>query len=278
MSKSTTNTISGFESPKDWENFSSYLINHNRYVLKARGKRFLNAIRKTAAKRTHQLDKGMTLVRARMGSHEAEYEDEDGCPRIDFGPLSQSDLGTPPKDQAKEGRANPRGIPYLYLASRIETAIAEVRPWIKADVSVGYFKLTRRIKILDVSDDKPKWHASGFDFLTGEKVEWSFTQEELEVYAWGDINRAFSLPIQPGTEASQYIPTQYLAEYFKNHGYQGIAYRSSVDESGYNLVLFKPAFAKLAHARVFDISAIKYSFAENGNPYWVGKKRRKKKS
>jgi RES domain-containing protein len=31
-----------------------------------------------------------------------------------------------------EGRANPRGIPVLYLATHRETALAEVRPWIGA--------------------------------------------------------------------------------------------------------------------------------------------------
>ncbi|MFZ0569740.1 MAG: RES domain-containing protein [Rhodomicrobium sp.] len=35
-----------------------------------------------------------------------------------------------------EGRANPRGIPYLYLASTRDTALAEVRPWIGSHITV----------------------------------------------------------------------------------------------------------------------------------------------
>lgn len=281
MSIKEKNNSIGFKSPQDWLLFSNYLINQNRYQLSMRWKKFLISIRKSAAIRTRQLDKGGTLVRARIGSVEAEeyYENEQGevVPDLELRPLKPADLGAPPKDKAKEGRSNPRGISYLYLASRLETAIAEVRPWIKADVSVGYFRLNRRIKILDVSLDKPKWHPSEFNFLTGEREEKSYTQAELEAYVWGDINKAFSLPVKPGPEVSQYIPTQHLAEFFKTRGYHGIAYRSSVDDGGYNLVLFQPSFADLVHARVYDISAIKYSFNESANPYWISKKRKKLK-
>ena len=98
----------------------------------------------------------------------------------------------------------------------------------------------------------------------------------LEAYIWGDINKAFSLRIQPGSEEKSYIPTQFITEFFKTRGYKGIAYKSSVDESGYNLVVFNPNYAKLRAARVCEISEIKYKFRENGNPYSVSKRRVKK--
>ncbi|HVJ52278.1 MAG TPA: RES family NAD+ phosphorylase [Aliidongia sp.] len=37
-------------------------------------------------------------------------------------------MGAPPKRLASHGRANPAGIPYLYLGSKPETAAAEIRP------------------------------------------------------------------------------------------------------------------------------------------------------
>ncbi|WP_211222764.1 RES family NAD+ phosphorylase [Paludibacterium yongneupense] len=36
-------------------------------------------------------------------------------------------MGAPPKQLATHGRANPTGIPYLYLGSHPATAIAEIR-------------------------------------------------------------------------------------------------------------------------------------------------------
>ena len=38
---------------------------------------------------------------------------------------------------ALEGRTNPKGIPYLYLSSKKETAMSEVRPWIGGYISLG---------------------------------------------------------------------------------------------------------------------------------------------
>lgn len=141
------NSRSGFESPEDWSQFSAYLTNVNRYILKARWERFTRTLRKTAAKRTVYLDKSISLVRSRIGSHWEEYEDEDGIPHINFGPLSIQELGAPPKEKTKELRASPKGIPYLYLSTKVETAISELRPWIKADVSVGYWRTCKRLKI-----------------------------------------------------------------------------------------------------------------------------------
>ena len=269
------NSKSGFESPEDWEKFSAYLTSTNRFFIKARWQRFLNALRKTAVKRTTYLEKNRTLARARIGSRDEMYEDEHGVPQRYFGPLSIQELGPPPKEETRDGRANPKGIPYLYLSTKVRTAIAEVRPWIKADVSVGIWKTRRRLKILDLTMDNPKTHPSNFNILTGERAEQKYTEEEIDPYVWGDINRAFSLPIQPGLEEKYYIPTQCIAEFVKNRGYQGIAYKSSVDEEGYNVVLFKPNYARLIGAQCFGVSKIIYETKENANGYSVGKRRRK---
>lgn len=270
------NSKSGFESPKDWERFSTDLTSTNRFVIKARWKRFLNTLRKTAVKRTADLEKNRTLVRARIGSRWEEYEDKYGVPQIYFGPLSIKELGAPSKEETRDGRANPKGIPYLYLSTKVRTAIAEVRPWIKADVSVDFWKTRRRLKILDLTKDNPLNPISETSIFSLVKIERKYAEEEIDAYVWGDINRAFSLPIQPGLEEKHYIPTQHIAEFFKNRGYQGIAYKSSVDEEGYNIVLFNPSYARLIGAQSFEVSKIIYETKENANGYSVRKRRTRK--
>lgn len=52
----------------------------------------------------------------------------------------------PLRDKASEGRANPKGIPYLYLATTKEAPMSEVRPWIGSDISVGQFKLISQLQ------------------------------------------------------------------------------------------------------------------------------------
>lgn len=46
-------------------------------------------------------------------------------------------------------------------------------------------------------------------------------------------------PVQPSSAAFEYIPSQYLCEFIKKRGFQGVVYRSSVGE-GVNLALFDP--------------------------------------
>jgi len=41
--------------------------------------------------------------------------------------------------RACERRADPEGIPYLYLAAAKDTALGEVRPWLGSMISLGVF-------------------------------------------------------------------------------------------------------------------------------------------
>jgi hypothetical protein len=60
----------------------------------------------------------------------------------------------PLRNRAREGRANPKGIPYLYLATHQDTAMAEVRPWVGSLISIGRFALKRDVHVLNcVSND-----------------------------------------------------------------------------------------------------------------------------
>jgi hypothetical protein len=49
-------------------------------------------------------------------------------------------------------------------------------------------------------------------------------------------------PVIPQSAAIEYTPSQYLCEFIKKCGYQGVIYRSSVS-SGMNLALFEPTLA-----------------------------------
>jgi RES domain-containing protein len=71
---------------------------------------------------------------------------------VDEAPVGYGAARMKPRvDRAVEGRANPAGIPVLYLGATIQTAISEVRPWIGASVSVAQFKVLRKLRALDLS-------------------------------------------------------------------------------------------------------------------------------
>lgn len=252
-----------FNSPDEWHDFCGYLQTQNRYVLNKKWNKFIATILFTAKRREHILKQGKILYRARIGSEEYEYEmkDEEGkpCPNIGISPLSPQEIEAPPREKAREGRINPRGISYLYLSNNAETAISEVRPWLDKLITAGQFHLNRDVTVVDASQDK-----HGRYYISDKKIEPS---EKWESYVWRDINRAFSTPVSIGEEHRHYVQTQYLSECFKNAGYDGIMYRSSLTVDGYNIALFNPRDARLKAAGLYDIKSIKYEFGGPSNVY-----------
>jgi hypothetical protein len=237
-----------FISPDQWNDFCRYLRKENRYVLNEKWDRFIETILFTAKKREHVVMKGGVLYRARIGSEEEEWEEKEGDWRIDIRPLAPKEIEAPSNEKALEGRINPKGISYLYLANDIKTAISEVRPWLKQSVTVGWFSLTRDLKVVDASKDKHGRH-----ILLGRPFD--EPSEGWEPFVWRDINNSFSMPVSAGEEHNYYVPTQYLSEYFKNAGYDGIIYKSSLTKDGHNFALFDPKVARLKGAWLYDVKS-----------------------
>lgn len=57
----------------------------------------------------------------------------------------------PMKDAAYEGRVNPKGISYLYLATDEKTAIYEMCPWVCKKVTVAKFDARKELRIVDLT-------------------------------------------------------------------------------------------------------------------------------
>lgn len=110
-----------------------------RYVRDADVEHFLAAVRKTGKTRSDHIENGTYLWRAQLGHDWRTCNDPDEHEWEEEAPYSPERM-KPLKDRAREGRANPKGIPYLYLATAKETALAEVRPWVGSKVSVPYLK------------------------------------------------------------------------------------------------------------------------------------------
>jgi hypothetical protein len=95
-----------------------------------------------------QLKEGRVFWRAQLGYEYREERRDDEVFEVEcaFSPERMKPL----PDKAYDGRANSKGmIPCLYLATRKETALCEVRPWIGSYVSVGQFKILRDIELID---------------------------------------------------------------------------------------------------------------------------------
>jgi hypothetical protein len=144
-------------------------------------------------------------------------------------------MGAPPPRLASNGRANPAGIPYLYLGSHPETAAAEVRPHTGEQACVAVFEVPA-IRAIDLRD--PRKHVS--PFFLADSVSISQLRADLELLQ--KLADELTRPVLPHGAAIDYIPSQYLCEFIKKQKYDGVVYRSSVSD-GFNLALFDPSAA-----------------------------------
>ena len=152
--------------------------------------------------------------------------------RIGDGSFTIGEMGAPPKRLASHGRANPAGIPYLYLASKPETAAAEIRPHTGDTVCVAEFTIP---KIIAADIRNPRKLVSPFILSDSDEIG----QLRADLPLLERLGQELTRPVLPHSAAIDYIPSQYLCEFIKTSGFDGVLYSSSVSD-GINLALFDP--------------------------------------
>lgn len=207
---------------------------------------------------------GKALWRAQVG-HDWEPREQDNVQYEEPIPF-RAERMKPRHGSAFEGRVNPRGIPCLYTASNKETAVAEVRPWLGALVSVAQMTPVRPLRMVNCSEG----HDSKFDLYFDEP-----SPEIREQAVWRAIGREFSKPVSPDLGVAEYPPTQVLAEHFKNLGYDGVVYKSKLG-TGINFAVFDIDALDVHDVRLYPVKAVSVEIGEIQNSYVV--KRRKLKT
>lgn len=165
--------------------------------------------------------------------------------RTDEGPFTIDKMGPPPKRRTSHGRANPAGIPYLYLGSRADTAASEVRPHTGEAAYVAEF-FVPNIRAVDLRH--PRKLASPFILTDASEIG----QLRADLPFLERLGDELTRPVLPQGAAIDYIPSQYLCEFIKKSGFDGVIYRSSVSE-GFNLALFDPGKAKGGDVSLYDV-------------------------
>jgi len=254
------NTVTEFESHQDFWNFSFKVQRKNRYLLGEFEREFLKKLVATSETRRGGIRKGAALWRAQVGyttrtirhpEYDEKYEEECPYPPERMLPLH---------GQGSEGRANPVGIAYLYLSNKKKTAMAEVRPWLGAPISLALFEVKRDLKVIDCSSDEKK------SIIYFKKPE----PKVREGCVWASVNEAFSKPINPNDPIAQYVPTQIIAELFRAEGFDGIVYKSSLEEEGHNVVLFDFSCVRMVKCTLYKLASIgAWNFKQSTNDFFV---------
>ena len=176
------------------------------------------------------IEAGQTFFRGRTNTEEDK-------------PFStEQELSAPPVENATPGRANPYGIPYLYLTNSEVTMLYELRSVSGDQISIGEFAVTQDLQIVNFS-----YHPDIFNIYADENATMLFSlQKKLFLEA---VSEDMSKPIRRyDDENLDYLPTQFVCEYIRlERKADGIEFPSSRFGDGYNVVLFDKNKARLLH-------------------------------
>ena len=164
-------------------------------------------------------------------------------------PYPIEEMGAPPKRKASHGRANPAGIPYLYLASTVDTAISEIRPHTGETVCVADFNISPDVSLVDLRNPR----ATVSPFILSDENEVSLLREDIGFLQ--HLGDELTRPVLTQAAAIDYIPSQYLCEFIKKCGFHGVTYSSS-ESDGMNLALFDVQQAKIGDVKQYRVSRV----------------------
>lgn len=217
----------------EWENFVEAIKDENRFHTDYFNKEVLNSFLKYAGK-TYK--KGSIFYRARISDIEG---------------LAIKDMGAPPKELALDGRVNASGISCLYLSADSETTIHEIRAGTHDYVTIGHFILEEDIFVVNLVN----LHQIS-PFLTTPEID--FTKHAINRRHLEKIGVEIAKPLRRQDSPLDYIPTQYISDFIKSKGYQGIEYKSTMLENGRNLAIFNEELFKCSEVSVVKIKEINY--------------------
>lgn len=246
--------MTGFASTSSYWRFAQQVRSRRRYIHSAETRKFLREVLRSAERRIEELPGASYLWRAQKGGNKVQVPIPDTDDTVEEDCPYPTTRMKPLVGQAFEGRANPKGISYLYLATHKDTAVAEVRPWKGGVVSVGQFRLARKLRLVNTS-----LHSHHYLNVIMKKRRSAL---EIEEWVWGDIDHAFSEPTQQSDNTSEYVPTQVLAEVFLEAGFDGVGYRSAYGE-GHNIVLFDPNIAEQVNCHIVKVKDIKFTLTSS---------------
>jgi hypothetical protein len=214
-----------------WKNFANEIITTNRFHIQ--NTLDLEKLQELLNRYVKPINKGKKYYRARISRREG---------------LEISEMLNPPVDKARAGRANPAGISYLYLADKIKTTLYEARASLYDFVSVAEFRAKEDISVINLRGDS-------YDpiLLADQEVLEDFL---IHLPFVSTLEANLSKPRRRSDNELEYLPTQYLSEFIKSLGFDGVEFESSLYSQGYNLAIFKPEKFECLNVKVFEIENI----------------------
>lgn len=163
--------------------------------------------------------------------------------------FSKGEMFCPKKELSTAGRANPSGIPYLYLSDNEDTILYEIRASYLDEVSIASFHLKRDLThdiIISDFTETPSLYAPG---EVNQRIKSTLLKQI--------ISRDLSKPMRRYDSELDYIPTQFICEFIKVFtNVQGLKFRSSLHNIGNNLVVFNQDIMECKGVKKVKISNV----------------------
>ncbi len=126
--------------------------------------------------------------------------------------FSESEIRNPPKDKALEGRLNPSGISFLYMANDLHTAILETQCHAGDFVTCAKFEAVDEKKYFNLS------------IVWNSDIKVSLSEEEKLFFDRLDF--MISEPLSIHDDPTCYRVTQWFGDYVKSLGFDCLVYSS----------------------------------------------------
>lgn len=253
----------------EWLDFKNEIIYKNRYISKHpmldKLKAYLETTREVLTAKN-------CIYRARVVEGKTSYEQEDtirrerkdychqlygkdyfesleinkknelfkNVPALGYGPKNS---GAPPIDKTRGGRSNHRFIPHFYAAGDKLTALIECKPVLTDYVSIATYQPKKNINISNINVNR---------FIGRAKDEINNFEYYMSLY----LTMAFSEIVKNSDDEEEYIFPQYLSEFIKSNGFDGVCYKSSLKKEGLNYAFYDIDSCSFVRSDVYTVDEI----------------------
>lgn len=218
-----------------WDEFMCSIKNMNRFHSKHINLVVLEDIIKSPRMQIKILKNDIKLYRARIC-------DDKG--------LTKRKMGPPPAKDTTAGRVNSSGISCLYLAKDIITTLHEIHVRDLDYVSIATFTAKKDLNVVDLSnlDKISPFSMESFDY------EWF----AINMSILKKISNEIAKPLRRQDSILDYLPSQYISDFVKSLGFDGLCYRSTLNKDGVNYTIFDHKKCKCNDVNLYHIKSLDY--------------------
>jgi len=222
----------------DWIDFAEEIKFNNRFFPES--SKLLQAVNEIFDKHVETIETGTKFYRARL----IELNNMNVKDDILSGFPKKESLA-PDAQLSTAQRASPEKISYLYAAEDEYTALSETRPGILSFISLAELESIEELKVLDL---------------------WIDINVPNKNSDHSELASRFSAVIAEKEKGIDYLPMQFVAEYVKSKGADGIRYTSFQSQGGKNIVIFRKEKVRYLLSKIMYNQNVAYSFLDITNP------------